>query len=75
LALKSGMYPLFEAENGVLVESTPIEDPVPVEEYLRVQKRFAHLFGKRAIPENVGILQKIANRNIEKYRLGGMSNE
>ena len=75
LALKSGMYPLFEAENGVLVGSTPIEDQIPVEEYLRVQKRFAHLFGKRAIPENIGILQKISNKNIEKYRLGGMSNE
>ena len=69
------MYPLFEAENGVLVGSTPIEDQIPVEEYLRVQKRFAHLFGKRAVSENIGILQKIANKNIEKYRLGGMSNE
>ncbi len=75
LAIKSGMYPLFEAENGTVVGSTPIDDQVPVEEYLRVQKRFAHLFGKNARPENIEILQKIANNNIKKYRLKGMTDD
>jgi len=76
LAIQCGLFPLFEAENGKLVGSTMIDDPVPVEDYLRVQRRFAHLFGKNASPETIGILQKIANTNIEKYKLnGGISNE
>lgn len=71
LAVECGMYPLFEAENGVVVGSTPIDNLKPVEEYLRTQKRFAHLFGKNATPEAIADLQEIANRNIEKYRLNG----
>lgn len=75
LALQCGMFPLFEAEDGVVVGSTPINDVKPVEEYLRTQRRFAHLFGKNASPEAIEVLQKIANKNIEKYRLsGGVSN-
>jgi pyruvate ferredoxin oxidoreductase beta subunit len=76
LAIRCGLFPLFEAENGKLTGSVMIEDPVPVEDYLRVQKRFAHLFGKDASSDAIGILQKIANENIEKYRLnGGISND
>jgi len=75
LAIKSGLYPLFEAEHGELVGSTPIEEKIPVEDYLRVQKRFAHLFGKKANPDAIGVLQNLANKNIKKYRLGGMSDE
>jgi len=76
LAIRSGMYPLFEAENGKVVGSTPIDHVVPVEDYLRVQKRFAHLFGKKAPERITDVLQEIANKNIEKYKLsGGLANE
>lgn len=76
LAIKSGLYPLFEAENGKLSGVTPIDKVIPVEEYLRVQKRFAHLFGKRAPEGIIGVIQETANKNIEKYRLsGGLSDE
>lgn len=71
LALKCGLFPLFEAEDGEIVGSTPIDNLIQVEEYLRAQRRFAHLFGKNASPEAIGILQSIANRNIDKYRLSG----
>jgi pyruvate ferredoxin oxidoreductase beta subunit len=71
LAIQCGLFPLFEAEYGKLTESTPIEDPVPVEEYLKPQKRFAHLFGKNASSDAIGILQRIADSNRKKYRLNG----
>lgn len=75
LAVECGLFPLFEAENGALVGSTPIDNPKPVEEYLRIQRRFAHLFGKNASPDAIGVLQNLANKNIKKYRLsGGVSN-
>ncbi|MGE5828918.1 MAG: thiamine pyrophosphate-dependent enzyme, partial [Micromonosporaceae bacterium] len=45
LATESGLFPVFEAERGEVVAVNPIRHRVPVEEYLRVQKRYAHLFG------------------------------
>ena len=70
LAVRSGLFPLFEAENGKLVASTAIDEIVPVENYLCLQKRFAHLFPKGAPnKEIIAFYQEIANKNIEKYRL------
>ncbi|MDR3179837.1 MAG: hypothetical protein LBT70_02970 [Holosporaceae bacterium] len=71
MAVECGLFPLFEAENGVVVGSTPVDNPKPVEEYLRTQRRFAHLFGKNASPEAIETIQQIASRNLEKYRLSG----
>ncbi|MDR0753411.1 MAG: hypothetical protein LBE95_01955 [Holosporaceae bacterium] len=70
LAVQCGLFPLFEAEYGKLTKSTAIEDPTPIEDYLKPQKRFAHLFGKNASSESLDILRKIANSNIKKYGLG-----
>ena len=46
LAKETGLFPVFEAEYGELKSALAIRRQVPVEEYLRPQKRFAHLFGK-----------------------------
>jgi len=70
LAGECGLFPLYEAEYGIVTASKPIRRRVPVEEYLRTQKRFAHLFrddewGRSAIAS----LQAIADRNIVAYGL------
>src|SRR5437867_3589231 len=44
LAMECGLFPVFEAERGEVTASRPIRRRVPVEEYLRTQRRFAHLF-------------------------------
>ena len=46
LARETGIFPVFEAEHGEVTAVTKIRRRVPVDEYLRPQKRFAHLFGK-----------------------------
>ena len=69
LAVETGLFPLFEAEHGEVVRSTPIRRRVPVEEYLRPQKRFAHLFGKVQAVDTIARIQEMADRNIRKYRL------
>jgi pyruvate ferredoxin oxidoreductase beta subunit len=75
LAVECGLFPLYEAEYGTIAGAVPIDDPKPVEEYLRVQRRFAHLFGKNSSREMIDALQRIATENIDKYRLsGGVSN-
>ncbi len=46
-----------------------IRRPAPVEEYLRPQRRFAHLFKKGADPTVVERIQALADRNIRRYNL------
>ena len=49
---------------------TPIRHKVPVTEYLQLQKRFAHLFGKNARPGAARrTIQAIADRNIAQFGL------
>ncbi len=69
LAQQSGLFPVFEAEYGEVTSVSKIRKPVPVEEYLKPQKRFAHLFGKKADPAVLARLQALCNRNIEQYGL------
>jgi pyruvate ferredoxin oxidoreductase beta subunit len=69
LAKESGLFPVFEAENGVVRSVSPIRRQVPVEEYLSLQRRFAHLFGTHARPDIVARLQSMADENIERYGL------
>jgi pyruvate ferredoxin oxidoreductase beta subunit len=65
LAVETGLYPLFEYENGTLAAVRQIQ-PKPVEEYLKVQGRFKHLLSK---PEEIRKIQAVADANIERYNL------
>lgn len=68
LAAQCGMFPLFEAEFGELTATTKIRHRRPVEDYLKLQRRFAHVFA----PENahqLEALRGIAERNIRKFKL------
>jgi pyruvate ferredoxin oxidoreductase beta subunit len=69
LATQCGLFPVFEAEGGRVTAVTKIRRRVPVEEYLRLQKRYAHLFGDPGRPDVVARLQAIADRNIERFGL------
>jgi pyruvate ferredoxin oxidoreductase beta subunit len=42
---------------------------VPVDEYLKPQKRFAHLFGAKAHTEMLVRIQADADRNIRRFGL------
>ena len=69
LATESGLFPVFEALDGRIVGVSTIRRRVPVEEYLRRQRRFAHLFEGDGRPDVVAHLQALADRNIERFRL------
>jgi len=72
LAHETGIFPVYEAEHGEVISSLPIRRRVAVEEYLRLQKRFAHLFDKDGTirdVETVARLQAMADRNIERFGL------
>jgi pyruvate ferredoxin oxidoreductase beta subunit len=69
LATESGYFPVFEAERGALVAATPIRRRVPVDEYLRRQGRYAHLFSPTLRSDIISKIQEQADRNIERFGL------
>ena len=69
LAVESGLFPLIEAEHGEVTGRYHLRKPVPVGEYLRLQRRFAHLYGKTPDDETIAAIQAIADRNIRKFSL------
>jgi pyruvate ferredoxin oxidoreductase beta subunit len=69
LACETGIFPVLEAERGEVTSVSKIRRRVPVEEYLRLQKRFAHLFGKPGHPQTVAAIQAEADRNIRRFKL------
>jgi pyruvate ferredoxin oxidoreductase beta subunit len=58
LAVESGVFPLYEIENGKLHITVEAEELVPVERYLQLQARFRHLQ-----PETIEIIRKRVTQN------------
>jgi pyruvate ferredoxin oxidoreductase beta subunit len=69
MAVESGLFPLFEAVDGEITGRTKIRRQVPVTEYLKLQKRFAHLFGKEPDAARLAQIQATADRNIARFGL------
>ncbi len=69
LAIESGLFPVFEAEHGEITGHRAIRAQVPVEDYLKLQKRFAHLFRNPKQVAVIAQLQAIADRNIRRFKL------
>lgn len=68
MAIECGLFPLFEAEHGEITKTSPIRKQIPVEAYLKPQRRFAHLFKPRD-EERLARMQAIADANIRKFNL------
>jgi pyruvate ferredoxin oxidoreductase beta subunit len=69
LAVRTGLFPLLEAEDGDVVATTPIRRREPVTTYLRRQARFAHLFDPVRRDEVIDRIQREADRTVARYRL------
>jgi pyruvate ferredoxin oxidoreductase beta subunit len=67
LAIESGLFPVIEAEYGDVTRVRPIRHRVPVEEYLRIQSRYKHLFEPTRRDDVIAAVQAIADRNIDRY--------
>jgi len=65
----SGLVPLFEMEDGKVIKVRELKEKTPMEEYLKSQKRFRHMFSEKCAGEEVKAIQAIADENIEKYGL------
>ena len=69
MAVESGLFPVFEAEHGEITGRHLIRRRVPVEEYLKLQRRFAHLFGNTPDLATLARIQAVADRNIRIFGL------
>ncbi len=69
MATETGIFPVFEAEYGELKSASVIRRKLPIEEWLKPQKRFAHLFGKSPAVETIARIQAQADKNIRRYGL------
>jgi pyruvate ferredoxin oxidoreductase beta subunit len=69
LAKETGTFPVFEAKFGEITSRLLIRKRLAVEEYLKPQKRFAHLFQPKLATDTLARLQALADRNIRKYAL------
>ncbi len=69
LATQSGLFPVFEGGRGDVTAVTKIRHQVSVEEYLRPQGRYAHLFSPVRRDEEIARIQARADRNIERFQL------
>jgi len=64
LAVETRLFPLYEVEGGIYKITFPVSSPKPVEEYLKLQGRFAHLFQ----PQNANELEAVKKGVAENYR-------
>jgi len=69
LAKETGLFPVFEAVDGKVTGVSPIRHRTPVEEYLSIQGRYAHLFGEHPRTDIISRIQAMADRNIATYGL------
>jgi len=69
LAVQTGLFPLVEYENGQLISVRKISKKLPVEEYLKLQGRFRHLFESEEGKSAIARIQAIADANIAYYHL------
>ncbi|WP_292485094.1 pyruvate synthase subunit PorB [Methanohalobium sp.] len=69
LAVQTALWPMYEMENGEITQVRKVKNPKPVEEYLKLQRRFKHLFTKEGGDEEIKKIQETANFNIKHFGL------
>jgi pyruvate ferredoxin oxidoreductase beta subunit len=77
LAVETRFFPLYEVEDGVFKITVPVTSPKPVEEYLKAQGRYSHLFlqqnateletVKKGVEDNYKRLEKLSQLTSQIY--------
>jgi pyruvate ferredoxin oxidoreductase beta subunit len=65
LATETNFWPLYEIEDGKYTLNYTEKNPKPIEEFLKTQGRFKHLFAKKN-KQVIEDIQKTVNENLEK---------
>jgi len=68
LAIETGLWVNYELVDGVVTKAKKVKRK-PVEEYLKTQKRFRHLFKPTRQDAEIAKIQAIADANAAKYNI------
>jgi pyruvate ferredoxin oxidoreductase beta subunit len=63
LAVETGMFPLYEVEDGRYTLTIDLTELRPIEEYLKIQGRFRHL-----TPEMIEEIQQRVQKDYKKLQ-------
>jgi pyruvate ferredoxin oxidoreductase beta subunit len=74
LAVETGINPIYEYENGRLTSVLTVKQK-PVEEYLKIQARFKHLFKNEEGAEKIKMIQAAADANFKKFNQANIGKE
>jgi len=68
LAVETGLYPIYEYENGELISVKKLKEKKHVEEFLKYQKRFKHLLNNREkYQQQLDHIEELSNNNVKTY--------
>jgi pyruvate ferredoxin oxidoreductase beta subunit len=69
LAVETRFFPLYEVDEGAYKLTFPVPSPKPVEEYLKLQGRYSHLFLQQNAPELETIKKGVADNYLRLEKL------
>jgi len=69
LAVETGLFPLVELEHGEVSRVMRLSTQKPVEDYLKLQGRFLHLFNDKQGKTQIRHIQALADTRIRRYGL------
>jgi len=69
LAVETALWPMYETVDGKIETVKKIKNRKPVEEFLKVQRRFKHLFKKEGGATEIQKIQEIADANAKQLGL------
>jgi pyruvate ferredoxin oxidoreductase beta subunit len=69
LAVETALWPMYEMENGELSNVRKVKNRKLVEDYLKSQGRFKHLFTMDGGKDEIAKIQAIADWNVKHYGL------
>lgn len=68
LAVETGVFPIYEYENGELTKVKKLKEKKPAKEYLSYQKRYKHLFAdEEKNKEHLDYIEQLTVQNVTKY--------
>ncbi len=67
LAVETGLWMMYEIVDGERTNVMKVRNQQPVEDYLKLQKRFAHLFKMPGGDTQIKLIQAYANENLKRY--------
>src|SRR5665648_407336 len=69
LAVDTGLWPIYDYVNGEIENVRKVKNRKPVEDYLKTQGRFKHLFTKAGGEAEIAKIQAIADWNAKHFGL------